>query len=149
MDAPSATTSKGRRKVKLVGYVGAGSEAHYYGNGDSPDVWLEAPASSTSDTVAVKVRGGFLGPGFKHWIVFYDEVRNPPTVDMFRKLCVVGLTDDRVLVKWLHPGSEQGRFHLVSNTEGMIENVEVKWAALVRGCRRNSRAARQGPSRLA
>lgn len=47
------------------------------------------------------------------------------------KLCVVGLADDRVMVKRLKRGSEPGRFTLQSVNAPDIENVEVVWASRV------------------
>jgi hypothetical protein len=118
--------------ASVVGYVGAGSEAHYYSNADSPDDEVPAPPGSNGETVAVEIRGTSLGSMFDRWLVFYDEKRDPPTLDMLRKLCVVGLTDGRVLVKQIMLGSIEGHFHLLSQTEGMIENVVIEWAAVVR-----------------
>lgn len=116
----------------LVGYVGAGSEAHYYDIGQGPFDEVPMPSNGTSETVAVEIRGDSLGSVFNRWLVYYDDVKTPPTNDMLRKLCVVGLVDGRVLVKQLFKGSEDGLFHLVSQTEAMIENVEVLWAAVVK-----------------
>lgn len=129
----AAAELMGPREVPLVGYVGAGSQAHYYDGADPPNEWVPAPAGSSDTTVAVQIRGDSLGHGFNKWLVFYDQIHNPPTLEMLRRLCVVGLEDGRVLVKWLHPGTDDGRYHLISQTEGMIENVDVKWAAIVSG----------------
>jgi len=121
------------KTVPLVGYVGAGSIAHYYGTGDGGLDEVPAPENATASTVAAEVRGTSLGPFFERWLVFWDEVRNPPTPDLFGQLCVVGLPDDRVLVKQLKPASAPGRFHLLSNgTEEPIFDAEVVWAALVK-----------------
>lgn len=116
----------------LVGYVGAGAEAHYYANGDNPNEFVPRPPGASDTTVAVEVRGDSLGSIFNRWLVFYDSVRTPPTEDMLRQLCVVGLADGRVLVKQLVRGSTPGRWHLISQTQGVIEDVEIQWAALVR-----------------
>jgi transcriptional regulator with XRE-family HTH domain len=120
------------RKVRIVGYVGAGAEMHFYSDGDNPDEDAEAPPGATDSTVAVEIRGTSLGAMFDRALVFYDEKRDPPTSDMLRKLCVVQLSDGRVLVKQLLNGSIVGHFHLLSQTEGMIENITVEWAAVVK-----------------
>lgn len=122
----------GDNNVPVVGYVGAGAETHFYSGGDNPEENADAAPGSNENTVAVEIRGTSLGPMFDRALVYYDEKRDPPTSDMLRKLCVVGLSDGRVLVKQLLSGSIQGRFHLLSQTEGMIENVVVEWAAVVR-----------------
>jgi transcriptional regulator with XRE-family HTH domain len=120
------------QKISIVGFVGAGAEAHFYGNGDNPNEETDAAPGSNEKTVAVEIRGTSLGPMFDKALVFYDEKRDPPTPDMLRKLCVVGLTDGRVLIKQLLNGSIVGKFHLLSQTEGMIENAALEWAAIVR-----------------
>src|SRR5262245_1928367 len=81
--------------VRVVGYVGAGAEAHYYAvaQGDLDEV--AAPAV-TDSTVAVEIRGDSLGALFDRSLVFYDDVRSPVTADLVGKLCVVGLPDDRI-----------------------------------------------------
>lgn len=119
------------RTCKVVGYVGAGSAAHYYDVAHAPDDEVTMPANGNDSTVAVEVRGDSLGSLLNGWLVYYDDVRHPPTDDLYRQLCVVGLADGRVLVKKLVPGSSRGHYHLVSQTEGMIENAAVSWAALV------------------
>lgn len=121
--------------VRLVGYVGAGAEAHYYAiaQGDLDDV--PAPEGATDDTVAVEVRGESLGPLFDRWLVFYDDVRRPVTADsgLMGRLCVVGLKDDRILIKKIRPGRKKGRFRLISAPpEPAIEDVEIEWAAPVK-----------------
>lgn len=116
--------------VKLVGYVGAGAAAHFYDPADLGTV--PAPDGATEDTVAMEIRGDSLGALFEHWLVYYDEVRSPITTDMIGRLCVVGLPDDRVLVKKIQRSRTQGLFHLLSNTEGPILDQEVLWGARVR-----------------
>jgi len=128
-EAPPPTS----KTVPLVGYVGAGAVAHYYATGDGGLDDVPAPQDATPNTVAAEIRGESLGPLLDGWLVFWDEVRNPPTPDMIGQLCVVGLPDDRVLVKQLKASSAPGRFHLLSNTESPIFDAEVLWAAKVKG----------------
>lgn len=118
--------------VPLRGYVGAGSEAHYYGLADDPGEEVPMPPNGNANTVAVEVRGDSLGSLFNRWLVYYDELHDPPTADLLRKLCVVGLADGRVLVKQIRKGSAPGFYHLHSQTEGVIEDVVISWAAEVK-----------------
>lgn len=120
-----------KRTVPIVGYVGANSEAHTYAvpAGSLDDV--EAPDGSTEETVAVEIKGDSLGALFDRWIVFYDDVRSPVTSDLYGKLCVVGLADERILIKKIRPRRD-GRFDLLSNTDGTIENAAIEWAAKVK-----------------
>jgi transcriptional regulator with XRE-family HTH domain len=118
--------------VPVVGYVGAGATMHYYAFADSPDEFVPMPENGNENTVAVEVRGSSLGSIFDTWLVYYDKVQASPTQDLIGKLCVVGLADDRVLVKRLRKGSAPGLYNLESNTEGLIEDVEITWAARVK-----------------
>jgi transcriptional regulator with XRE-family HTH domain len=119
--------------VPLVGYVGAGAEAHAFGEGQGPFDRVEAPEGATEHTVAVEIRGESLGTLFDQWLVFYDDVRDPPTRDLIGKLCVVGLADGRVLVKKLTRGQlDEKHFNLLSNTEPPIYDAVVAWAARVK-----------------
>lgn len=118
--------------VPVVGYVGAGAEMHQYALADNPDEFVPMPENGNENTVAVEIRGTSLGSIFDTWLVYYDEIRNPPTPDMLNKLCVVGLDDDRVLVKRLRRGSDRGLYNLESTTESLIEDARVLWAAKVK-----------------
>lgn len=123
----------GRRTVPLVGYVGAGSQAHYYATAQEGLGEIDAPDGAAPSTVAAEIRGESLGPALDGWLVFYDEVRNPVTPDLHGRLCVVGLPDDRILVKVIRPTGAPGRYHLISNSaEAPIFDQEVLWAAEVR-----------------
>jgi transcriptional regulator with XRE-family HTH domain len=131
MDLPAAE----KRPVLIVGQVGAGAEMIFYSEGQGP--FGEAPSiqDATSNTVAVEINGGSLGPLFDHWLAYYDDVRLPPTEDLVGYLCVVGLKDGRVLIKKLQLGRTKKRFDLFSNLEAPIYDVEVRWAAKVKDLR--------------
>lgn len=122
---------KAARTVRVVGYVGAGAQTHFFGDqGDLDEV--PAPDSASDRTVAVEVRGESLGALFDRWLVFYDDVHRPVTTDQIGRLCVVGLRDGRIMVKKVQKSrGRQGLFHLLSNTEGPILDVEIEWAARV------------------
>lgn len=120
------------RTVLLVGYVGAGAEAHVYAESQGPFDEVAAPEGSTEHTVAVEIRGDSLGSFFNNWLVFYDDVHAPPTDSMNGKLCVVGLADGRILIKKLKQGPMPGHFTLLSLYEPPIYDQLVEWAALVK-----------------
>lgn len=121
-----------RQRVPLVGYVGAGAEAHF-ASADDPAEEVDAPEDATVNTVAAEIHGVSLGPAFDRWLVFYDDVRSPVTPDLHGRLCVVG-TGDQVLVKILRPAGEPNRFHLISNSSGEepLFDRQVEWAAKVK-----------------
>lgn len=121
-----------RDSVPLVGYVGAGAAARFYAESQGELERVKAPKGATSDTVAVQIQGESLGALFDQWLVYYDDVRSPVTPDMIGVICVVGLPDDRVLVKRIRKARTPGFFHLESNTEPTINDVEIVWAAKVK-----------------
>lgn len=117
--------------VNLVGYVSAGAETHFFAN-DEPLDEVPAPMGATDSTVAVEIRGDSLGSFFDRWLVFYDDVRRPVTAELINKLCVVGLEDGRILIKKIQRSKARGLFHLLSQTEDPILDVEITWAARVK-----------------
>lgn len=128
-----ATEDADSGTVEMVGYVGAGAQTHRYAVGQGALERVPRPAGSTDNTVALQIMGDSLGELFDRWLVFYDEVRTPITQELFGKLCVVGLPDDRVLIKKVQRSRTMpGRFDLLSNTEDPIEGVEIAWAAKVK-----------------
>lgn len=119
------------RMVPIIGYVGAFSQTHIYAVSAGQLDEIEAPEDATDRTVAVEIKGNSLGELFDRWVVFYDDVRDPVTPDLVGKLCVVGLVDERILIKKLRR-AQNGLFDLLSNTEAPIKSVAVKWAARVK-----------------
>ncbi len=119
-------------QVRVVGYVGAGGEQSYYRYSRDQFDYVDPPPGATDQTVAVEIKGGSLGDAFQSAYVFYSEVRSPITADLFGKLCVVGLSDDRILVKIIKREAD-GSFTLRSNAdvEPPIPNANIEWASRV------------------
>src|SRR5437016_4270575 len=89
------------RKVPIMGYFGSDFEGEFYAR---PSEFCVPPTFPvTPSTVIREIRGDSLGSWLNGWLVVYDELRLPPTPDLFGKLCVVLLTDDRILAKELQP----------------------------------------------
>jgi transcriptional regulator with XRE-family HTH domain len=122
-------------KVPLIGYVGAGAEAHFYADAQGPFDEVPAPDAASGHTVAVQIRGHSLGALFDNWLVFYDAVRDPPGDDLVGKMCVCGLSDGRILIKALRRSQNPGLWNLLSNLEPPIYDVVLDWAAVVREMR--------------
>ena len=95
-------------KAPLIGYVGAGAVAHFYADGQGPFDDVDAPLNSRPSTVAVQIRGHSLGALFDNWLVFYDDIRNPPDDSPVGRMCVVGVSDGRVLIKALKRSPNTG-----------------------------------------
>jgi len=121
--------------VRVVGYVGAGSEAHYYKYADEDFDEVPAPLGASDQTVAVEIKGKSFGPLMDSWLVFYDDVRSPVTEDLIGEVCVVGLADDRILIKEIKR-ERNGSYTLLSNSsEPPIPNASIEWAAKVKDMR--------------
>jgi hypothetical protein len=118
------------KTVPLVGYVGAGAAATFFGDQGTIDD-VTAPEGASEQTVAVEIRGDSLGALFDRWLVFYDDVHRPVTPDQLGKLCVVGLSDGRILIKQIKRARGGRHYHLLSNTEPPILDVDIEWAAKV------------------
>lgn len=135
LDPEIPSGAEGGDTVPLVGRAGAGSAVALFAlNGDDPaeEVPLPPGVAASPTLVAVEIEGTSLGALFDRSLVFYDDRRSPVSEDLLRKLCIVGLTDGRVLIKQILPGSKRGFYHLLSQTEGMIEDVSIDWAARVK-----------------
>lgn len=117
--------------VPVVGYVGASATTHLFADGQGPFDEVPAPDGASERTVAVEIRGDSLGSFFDRWLVFYDDVHEPPRSELLGKPCIVGLVDGRVLIKKLTRGRDSSVFTLLSNVEAPIYDVRVAWAARV------------------
>jgi Peptidase S24-like len=134
-----APTEPSGPKVSVVGYVGAGAEAHFYEVAQGDLDAVEPPQGASEDTVAVEIRGNSLGAIFNRWLIFYDDVRTPVTPDLIGELCVVGLADGRVLIKQLQRGRGEETFNLISDNDAPVRDVTIAWATKVQSMARRSR----------
>jgi transcriptional regulator with XRE-family HTH domain len=128
--APSQSAS-----VPLVGFVGAGAQAHFYADGRGPFDEVAAPDAGGPRTVAVQVQGHGLGALFDNWLIFYDDIRRPPGDELIGRMCVCGLSDGRILIKGIKRSVLRNLWTLVSNLEPPIYDVALDWAAQVREMR--------------
>lgn len=119
--------------VPIVGLAGAGPDGSIlYSDGDGELGEAPMPPGGSERTVAVEVRGESMrGIAEDGWLVYYDDRRDPPTTDLIGELCVVGLSDGRVLVKKLFQGRRKRHFDLESVAAPMLRDVRVDWAAMV------------------
>lgn len=117
--------------VPLKGYVGAGGQAEFWPLPEDELNRVPAPEDASDLTVAVEIRGDSLGPPLNGWLVYYDAVERPITRSLYNQLCVVGLSDGRVLIKKVVPSKIKGLFHLVPSVGETIMDVPIEWAAKV------------------
>jgi transcriptional regulator with XRE-family HTH domain len=121
--------------IPVVGYVGAGAEVipyDDYARGDGMD-YVERPAFITGQAIAVEVKGHSLWPVAEDgWRLVYTGQQSMLEDEVLNRLCVVQLTDGRMLVKRVAKGSMPQRYHLISTNAPIIEDVEIQWAARVK-----------------
>lgn len=117
--------------VPLKGFVGASQTASFFPLPEDDLDRVPAPEDVTENTVAVEVRGDSLGAPFDRWLVYYDDVQRPITRALHNQLCVVGLSDGRVLIKKVVPSKQKGFYHLVPSVGETIMDVPIEWAAKV------------------
>jgi transcriptional regulator with XRE-family HTH domain len=118
--------------VPLIGFVGAATEINLFGNGQGPFDYVEMPPNATENTVAVEVRGDSMsGSADDRYLLYYNNVQEPPTEALLGKLCVIALSDDRMLVKKLQRGRLAGRFDLYSTIGAPMLDQQVLWAAQI------------------
>jgi len=118
--------------IPIVGYVGAGGQI-LYDEGQGPFGEARMPPDGASrTTVAVVVRGDSMSGQLEDgWTVYYDNRRIPPSTDLLGRLCVIGMTDGRVLIKKLLPGRLNGKFDLYSANAAPMLDQAIDWAARV------------------
>jgi phage repressor protein C with HTH and peptisase S24 domain len=121
--------------IPVVGYVGAGASVYPVDDEHEADGFetIERPPFITGEAIAVEVRGDSLIPVAEDgWKLIYTGEQDVLEDEVLNKLCVVALTDGRVLVKRIVRGSQPRRYHLLSTNAPMIEDAQVLWAARVR-----------------
>lgn len=116
--------------VRLRGKVGAGSLVEAIDAGS--DDWVEAPPSSNGDTVAVEIAGDSMFPAYEEGTILYYS-RNLPPEELVNRRCVVKLADERIFVKILRKGSQEGLWTLQSINPMYpdMHDVLVDWAAKI------------------
>lgn len=121
--------------VPVVGLAGAGPDASVlFGSGQGTADTAPAPPTWTPTTVALEVRGNSMrGIAFDGWFVYYDSTRGQITEDMIGQPCVIGLPDERVVVKIPFFGRKAGTFDLESSNQTIdtMRDQRVEWASIV------------------
>lgn len=118
--------------IPIVGYVGARAEVYPiddHAKGDGLDM-VDAPPGVAPNTVVVVVRGESMAPQYRDGTMLYYSQQLPPEDCLYdQNGAVVRLSDGRMMVKRILPGSQPGSYTLSSvNADDMID-VELEWAA--------------------
>lgn len=121
----------GRERVPVVGGIGAGGCVIYEDVGEGETV--PRPPIGTGPMVALEVRGESMLPKYEPGDIIY--IQRDPLVGVLPqhvgRYCAVRLKDGSTFLKKLMPGSEPGKFTLVSLNAGDMPDVEVEWATRV------------------
>ncbi|KTR07378.1 hypothetical protein NS365_04665 [Aureimonas ureilytica] len=120
-------------KIPIVGMAGAGPDGTVlFSHGDGGLGYGPPSPNSTAFTKALEVRGESMrGIASDGWLVYFEDEQLVPSEDLIGELCVVGLEDDRIMVKVLQPGRGPGLFDLESFNAPVMRDVPLRWACLV------------------
>ena len=81
--------------------------------------------------IGLQIGTGAIGPKFSGWLVYHDPVRYTPEARFLGCLCVVGLEDGVVLVKWVEKSASLGLFHLTSAMDSPLFDQRILWLSPV------------------
>lgn len=120
-------------QLPVWGKAGAGGIVNSFHEDTGPIGHIDWVDGSNESTGAVEISGGSLGKPFDGWYAIYDEVRHPPTEDLFGQLCVVETEDGRVYIKQLIKEPRGKTFTLESSSGRKMTGIRLNWAARVKG----------------
>lgn len=121
-------------QIPVVGYVGAGQRVYAYddmiGAGDT----ISRPPMTQGDLLAVEVKGDSMLPlAEEGWHIVYTAEATVDEHIVLNKVCVVQLDEDgSMLVKRVVRGTKPYHYHLLSTNAAAIEDVTLRWAAVVK-----------------
>ena len=81
--------------------------------------------------IGLRIGDGAVGRKFSGWVVYYDPSRYVPDEKFIGSLCVVGVADGTVFVKWLEKSPSVGLFHLTSEIVSPLLDQRVIWLSPV------------------
>lgn len=117
--------------VPIIGRVGANPEGLVlFATGQEPGDLAPIPPGGTDKAVALLVVGHSMrGVADDGALIYFEDQRTAPTVDMLGHVVVVEVDTDEVLVKRLLRGSRPGRFDLESIAGPTRQDARLRWAA--------------------
>lgn len=121
-------------QIRIVGYVGAGQRVYAYTDMEEAGETIDQPPMTTGDLLAVEVRGTSMLPlAEEGWHIVYVAEATVDENEVLNKVCVVQLEEDEsMLVKRVLRGSKPQHYHLMSTNAPLMEDVRLRWAALVK-----------------
>jgi len=77
--------------------------------------------------ICLRIGDGAVARKFSGWMAFHAQQRYAPGPKFFGKLCVIGIEDGTVFVKWLEKSAYAGLFHLTSEIDSPLLDQRVIW----------------------
>ena len=128
---PEDMEKPARPLIPLVGYIGAGFEAHFYEISPGHMEEMEGPRVINDATHMLQIGDHGLSSTLDGWFLLFDEVRSPVTPDLIGHLCLIGLDDGRIFLRQMRPGKTPGCYDLLSDFGLTFRDVAVSWAAKI------------------
>jgi transcriptional regulator with XRE-family HTH domain len=120
-------------QIPVVGFVGAGQRVYAFSDYESAGEEIDKPPYADAEDIAVEVRGDSMLPLAEDgWHVVYTQETTLDERTILNRVCIVCLEDDVMLVKRVVRGTQPQHYHLISTNAAAIEDVRLKWAAVVR-----------------
>lgn len=121
-------------KVRVIGFVGAGARVYAYNDMIDTGDDIDRPPMTQGDLLAVQVKGDSMLPlAEEGWHIVYTAEATVDENEVLNKVCVVQLDEDEsMLVKRVMRGTKPRHYHLVSLNAPAIEDVRLRWAAVVK-----------------
>jgi len=117
--------------VPIIGRVGANPDGLVlYASGQEAGDLAPIPPGGTGQAVALRVVGHSMrGVADDGALIYFEDQRTAPTLDMLGHVVVVETDTDEVLVKRLLRGSRAGLFDLESIAGPTRQDARLRWAA--------------------
>jgi len=117
--------------VPVIGHVGANPDGTVlFALGHDPAELAPIPPGGSEQARALKVVGHSMrGVADDGALIYFEDQRTAPSLDMLGHVVVVELDTDEVLVKRLLRGSRPGLYDLESVAGPMRRDARLRWAA--------------------
>jgi transcriptional regulator with XRE-family HTH domain len=117
--------------VPVIGHVGANPDGTVlFALGQDPAELAPIPPGGSEQARALKVVGHSMrGVADDGALIYFEDQRSAPSLDMLGHVVVVELDTDEVLVKRLLRGSRSGLYDLESVAGPMRRDARLRWAA--------------------
>lgn len=117
----------------IIGRAGADPSGRVLlAHGDPSNDRAPIPPGGTDKAVALRVVGNSMrGLADDGALIYFEDQKTTPTLDMLNQVVVAETEDGEVLVKRLLRGSQSGLYDLESLDGPIRRDVRLRWAALI------------------